>query len=289
MKRLIFMGFVMILLAVSTSFPGPGNFKKGDTWKYAFQKFSYDHNALFMYDTTFGKITFSLDSIAKKTDSTFWYITQRDSVLVRATGRSIYGSIIDTTYITDTTFQQIHTIVNDTMGYGNDPFFSFYQKPDESVSGYSQHRRKTVATNLLVNNVQFHAFLRAEFSWTGHVGGGGEDIDSSNDSIIWIDSIGLYQKISCLASIHGTPLDYRSYHEYYTLINHNGHSITVQPAAIAFKGSKLRENATGMDKSTCFFDIQGRALSRQTLRFSNHGIVVQQFSIGRCGLKVPLR
>jgi hypothetical protein len=278
---------LVLIFSVSTILSGPGNFNKGDTWEYAFQKISFTciASSSINYDTIFGKITFSLDSISQKTDTTFWYVTKTDSLRVKKIG------IFDSEYVSNAFYHQSISIVNSTMlsSDGNAVFFSFYHMPDSTdtadlANGYL---RKTVEKNIVFNNVQFYGFLKTVYSWSGQKTPSLSTTNSSGDSIIWIDSIGLYYKKSYKnnSSQSEYEINIDNNYENYRLLRHNGTSLTVTPVAIAPKGDNLRKNADAKDMPPRFFDIRGRALGQRSIHFINHAIIIQQFPNGRCAIK----
>jgi hypothetical protein len=114
--------------------------------------------------------------------------------------------------------------------------------------------------------------------------GGGSSIHSTYDSLLWIDSIGLYQKMrSTYNMVHGIA-DGRL--ENYTLIEHNTKSIAVgvKPVAPTVKPAKTPGRLFSQSKTDCFFDLKGRVLNASSIRSYHHGIVIRKFSKDKFGI-----
>jgi hypothetical protein len=275
--------FVLTMSAVSI-FAGTGNFKKGDIWEYAIQKtFSTVFASYSRIRTiTTGKAALFLDSITKKTDTTFWYVTKTESLWGKETG------MIDSGYIPNSSYHHTIFIVNDTM-HGNDSiiiFFSFYNIPDSTDTSTLNIRfqRKTDTRAVPFNNMRFSAFVRTVDNESNCGGLISVSSRSSNDTIVWLDSVGLYQKMSHrnFTKVDNIETNSDDTYERYTLTSHNGTNVTVTPAAIAQKGNNPQRGVSGIGKSSRFFDVQGKALSGRSTHFINHCIIIQQFPNGHC-------
>ncbi len=281
--------FILLIASYGMSY-GPGNFKIGDSWDYSFEKtfFSVTASSFVTQNVIVGKTAFILDSIVKNTDSSFWYFTRTDSALVRKTGTG------GNEYLQGSSNLLIVYVVNDRMSGGNGAadFFSFYQLPDSSsAAAGSGFKRVTVDTNLTINDMQHHALQRTVSSWSHLQSSSSSSDESSYDSTFWIDSIGLFQKISYRSSSFkdNVEINETTRHESYILVSRNGMGLVVPPVATAEKDKYLCRYETAKDAPCRFFSLQGRTLGRRSVHALNHCVVIQQFPGGRCLVKPLIR
>jgi hypothetical protein len=291
MKIVAIISALAFFMAVAPVLADPGNFHKGDTWKYEYRKINSSLNNQInlqwsLTDSVSGKITFSLDSFAVKTDSVVWYIAKTDTL--RET--KIYETN-DSVFLHDTASRLTLTIVNGVMQGDYKEFFSFDQSPDTSydaidtpISSLSYTRTYSLLTtvsNANVDNNIVPMFVRISalhFSRSGPSAAGSDNIDT----LFWIDGQGLFQKRTLVSSEsynEGSITGYASF-ESYRLIQRNGNSVNIT----SIKTSKISQPVyplQGVNKPLRYFDINGRVLGNTVIRSAYHGILLHQRPDGR--------
>jgi hypothetical protein len=145
MKQLICSTIFLVILISIHGYSEPGNFKKGDTWKYEYWNTGWEKwdGVDISTDTESGVFSLCLDSIVTKFDSTIWYITKNYNL------RNIQHCTLpayktDTLYTIDTHYRDSCTITNGTMLGNCKDFFSFYDMPNRSDF-----------INVAINNISF--------------------------------------------------------------------------------------------------------------------------------------
>ena len=310
---------LLIVIAATNAAIGQGNFKKGDTWEYAYQKNAYSYYGPTPYDqatdTMIGKITLRLDSVVQRPDSALWYMHIHDSVSVwekkGAPGGykyittnlkidSTYGQIVATAPGRDTTVHWEYSMGLTPTGISSE-FVAFVRQADTLMSWTESGclpvcttaiYRKTNVGICAANGNNYELLTREIDKLFTQ----GDLINGSDDNIVisWSDSVGLCRKIllnSFINPVSEGPQKPKngSNYERFNLVKHNGVAIAIQPAGVRPIGFS-RPRALGFPKNApVYFDLRGRRLEGQFVRFRNHGIVIRRFLNGQSDLKCIVR
>jgi hypothetical protein len=281
MKRISLAAGIVAIVVAGTTFSRPGNFKTGDTWRYAYAKTTTiipcGNSSLCYYsDSVSGVVSFTIDSAANKGDSTFWYVAKRDSL--RKKTRTTSG---DTVCSADSIGYQKLIIINNRILGNYYDFFSFDQNSSTVYPGSASVNGQTVPV-----------FLQQWTSSSSNIGTGGDSRSTTSNSWLWIDSCGLYKKTFSSSSYStGVSPSSNAISESYTLTQHNGRNISLNGLVVAALSRIPKHPSTGrgVPAPAGLFTPEGRALAGSRPLHGYHGIVVRRLPGGTCGVNAVVR
>lgn len=172
-----------------------------DTWEYSYEKTSggYSSTGPLENETISGIIVWKVDSIITNPDhETILYVTKSDSIQKSNTrsGPSTIKTSLQVSYkISGDTVVEI--ISGSILSKIHSPYFSYWQLPDTSWASSTQwFERKTIVKDTLVNATS--SKMRNQTSLSSRVirTSSYESSDKTTDTLVWLDSIGLFQQVS---------------------------------------------------------------------------------------------
>jgi hypothetical protein len=293
----------ILIFITGRAISGPGNFMQGDAWEYRYDKIVNSYSSTFLEnDTITGTFALALDSIVKKPDTAFWYVTKHDSLRVRKTYSTGFpSSDFDSLYTVNRSYQLQYAIANEVMMTRDSEYlfwskipsyFAYYQLPDSSgnintISNGSSYERKTVIENILANNIPLKMFSQFVSSSSYSSSSSLSYSQSEGDTLVWIDSIGTYQKSSFQHSHSvGFEIMGNTIAEHYTLLKHNGIELHIikPPTAISNKPNSFHGTLNGPEMNVRCYDISGRTLAMRYFPYLKNKLIIKQYPDGRYGV-----
>jgi hypothetical protein len=233
-----------------------------DTWEYRYEKTrnSYTELGQGENDIIRGTFVLKIDSIITNSnpDTRFVFVTKSDSM---------WSNKAQDTPTKRTSQQLIYKISGDTMvettsGNKFPHYFAYWQLPDTSwgLSGKS-FERKTLVQDTFVNSASLTMRKQTDFNIQSTETPYYQSIYSDADTLIWIDTIGLFQQVSHnysrVMAEQISSINVSNTIECITLMKRNGKEINLFKTSTVSTPFKGIYTNNGLTKKTRYYSING--------------------------------